>query len=45
MFGQVINRARNIADFGQNRGKGCGKLASLLYPIFLEVRLALAFLV
>ena len=37
MFGQVINRVWNIADFGHKYDKGFGKQATHPLPIFLEL--------
>ena len=35
MFGQVINRIGNFADFGHKTGKGFGKRAAHPHPICL----------
>ena len=37
IFGQVINRVWNIADFGHKLDKGFGKQATHPLPIFLEL--------
>jgi len=37
IFGEVINRVGNIADFGLKYGKGFGKRAAHPHPIFLGV--------
>ena len=37
MFGQVINRVWNIADFGHKLDKGFGKQATHPLPIFLDL--------
>ena len=37
IFGQVINREWNIADFGHKLDKGFGKQATHPLPIFMEL--------